>query len=83
MGKLTVSSRHRTSTVKSTTKTIHPGQIIRLKLQLLGVSISAAARSLRINRTHFSDLVNGHVGISATVAMRLSLGLGVSISVQI
>lgn len=62
--------------MKSTTKTIHPGQIIRLKLQLLGVSISAAARALGINRTHFSDLVNGHIGISATVALRLSLGLG-------
>lgn len=62
--------------MKSTTKTIHPGQIIRLKLQLLGVSISAAARALGINRTHFSDLVNGHIGISPTVALRLSLGLG-------
>lgn len=62
--------------MKSTTKTIHPGQIIRLKLQLLGVSISAAARALGINRTHFSDLVNGHIGISPTVALRLSLCLG-------
>lgn len=61
--------------MKSTNNAIHPGQIIRLKLQLLGVSISAAARALGINRTHFSDLVNGHVGISATVALRLSLGL--------
>ncbi len=62
--------------MKQVTKVIHPGQIIRLKLQILGVSISAAARSLGIHRTHFSDLVNGHVGISPTVALRLSLGLG-------
>jgi addiction module HigA family antidote len=62
--------------VKSISKVIHPGQIVRLKLQILGVSISAAARALGINRTHFSDLVNGHVGISPTVALRLSLGIG-------
>lgn len=62
--------------MKSTNNTIHPGQIIRLKLQLLGVSISAAARALGINRTHFSDLVNGHIGISPNVALRLSLGFG-------
>lgn len=38
--------------------------------------MSAAARALKINRSHFSDVVNGHVGISATVALRLALGLG-------
>ncbi|HUX62237.1 HigA family addiction module antitoxin [Sulfuricella sp.] len=58
------------------TKAIHPGQIIRLKLKILGVSISAAATSLGINRTHFSDLINGRIGISPTMALRLSIGLG-------
>lgn len=62
--------------MKSVTRPVHPGQIIRQKLQTLGVSISAAARTLGINRTNFSDLVNGHAGISARVALRLSAGLG-------
>lgn len=62
--------------MNSTNKAIHPGQIIRLKLKLLRVSISAAARALGTNRTHFSDLVNGHIGISPTMALRLSLSLG-------
>ena len=73
---LTVFIQHRLGTVKSTTKAIHPGQIVRLKLQILGVSISSAARAIGINRSHFSDLVNGHIGISPTIALRLSLGLG-------
>lgn len=62
--------------MKTVTKVVHPGQIIRLKLQILSVSISEAARALSISRTHFSDIVNGHAGISASVALRLSLGLG-------
>ncbi len=62
--------------MKTVTKVVHPGQIIRLKLQILGVSISEAARALSISRTHFSDIVNGHAGISASLALRLSLGLG-------
>jgi len=62
--------------VKTVTKVVHPGQIIRLKLQILGVSISEAARALGISRTHFSDVVNGHAGISAGVALRLALAIG-------
>ncbi|MGE4449102.1 MAG: HigA family addiction module antitoxin [Azospira sp.] len=58
------------------TKVIHPGQIIRLKLQIMGIGISKAARALGISRTHFSDIVNGQAGISASMALRLSLGIG-------
>ncbi len=62
--------------METVTKVIHPGQIVRLKLKILGVSISDAAKALGISRTHFSDIVNGHAGISASVALRLSLGIG-------
>lgn len=62
--------------MKPATKAIHPGFIIRLRLKILRVSISEAARALGVCRTHFSDVVNGHAGISANVALRLSLGLG-------
>jgi len=62
--------------VKTVTQVIHPGQIIRLKLKIMGVSISEAAKALGISRTHFSDIVNGHAGISASVALRLALGIG-------
>ena len=62
--------------MKSVTRPVHPGQIIRQKLQTLGVSISAAARALGLSRTHFSDVVNGHAGISAGVALRLQLAIG-------
>lgn len=64
------------NTVTTVSKVTHPGQIIRLKLKTLGVSISEASKALGISRTHFSDIVNGHAGISASVALRLSLGIG-------
>lgn len=62
--------------MKTVTKVPHPGQIIKQKLESLGVSISAAARALGLSRTHFSDVVNGHAGLSAGVALRLSLAIG-------
>jgi len=62
--------------VTTATKAIHPGQIIRLKLKILGISISKASRALGISRTHFSDIVNGQAGISASMALRLALGIG-------
>jgi len=62
--------------MKTITKVPHPGQIIKRKLENLDVSISAAARALDLSRTHFSDVVNGHAGLSAGVALRLSLAIG-------
>jgi addiction module HigA family antidote len=62
--------------MKIVTKVPHPGQILRQKLEDLGVSISEAARALGLSRTHFSDVVNGHAGLSAGVALRLSLAIG-------
>lgn len=62
--------------MKIVTRVHHPGQILRRKLDDLGVSISAAARALDLSRAHFSDVVNGHAGISAGVALRLQLAIG-------
>ena len=62
--------------MKPATKAIHPGFILRVRLKILRVSISEAARALGICRTHFSDVVNGRAGISANIALRLSLSIG-------
>lgn len=62
--------------MKKDTNVIYPGQIIRLRLKLLGVSISEAARTLGVSRSHFSEVINGHTSISANMALRLSLGIG-------
>lgn len=52
----------------------HPGEIIReLCLKPLGVSVSEAARALGVSRKAMSELVNGHVGVSPEMALRLSI----------
>jgi antitoxin HigA-1 len=50
----------------------HPGEIIREDcLAPLGLSITEAAKGLDVSRGHLSDLLNGHSGISAEMALRL------------
>ena len=57
----------------------HPGEVIReLYLEPLGVSVTAAAKALGVSRKHFSQLLNGHMGISPEMAIRLSIALGPS-----
>ncbi len=55
----------------------HPGRIIReLCLDPLDLSVTDAAKGLGISRKHFSDIVNGHAGISSEMAIRLSKAFG-------
>jgi addiction module HigA family antidote len=57
----------------------HPGEVIReLYLEPLGVSVTAAAKALGVSRKHLSQLLNGHMGISPEMAVRLSIALGTS-----
>jgi antitoxin HigA-1 len=57
----------------------HPGEVIRgLYLEPLGVSVTAAAKALGISRKHLSQLMNGHMGISPEMAIRLSIAFGTS-----
>ena len=50
----------------------HPGEIIREDcLQPLGLSVTAAAKWLGISRGSLSELLNGHNGVSAEMAIRL------------
>ena len=51
----------------------HPGGVIkRLYLEPLGVTVTAAARALGVTRKNLSELLNGHIGISPEMAIRLS-----------
>ena len=51
----------------------HPGEVIReLCIEPLGLSITSAAKSLGVTRKAFSELVNGHSGVSPQMAYRLS-----------
>jgi addiction module HigA family antidote len=55
----------------------HPGESIRaLCLEPLSLSVTGAARHLGVSRKHFSELVNGHTGISPEMAIRLAKAFG-------
>jgi len=52
----------------------HPGEIIReLCLDPLGLSVSAAARALRVSRKTLSGILNGRAGVSPEMAIRLAI----------
>jgi antitoxin HigA-1 len=50
----------------------HPGEVIREAcLKPLGLTVTAAADALGVTRKALSDLLNGHSGMSADMAIRL------------
>ena len=50
----------------------HPGELIREDcLNPLGLTVTAAAKWLGVSRGSLSELLNGHNGISAEMAIRL------------
>lgn len=55
----------------------HPGRIVRNRcLAATGMTVTDGARHLGVSRKALSDLVNGHAGISAEMAIRLSKAFG-------
>ena len=52
---------------------LHPGEIINeILIEGAGLTVTDAAKHLDVNRTTLSRLLNGHAGISADMALRLS-----------
>ncbi len=52
---------------------LHPGEIVReILIEGAKLSITEAAEHLGVNRTTISRLINGHLGISPDMALRLS-----------
>ena len=52
----------------------HPGEVLRrLCLEPLGVSVTQTARALGVSRKTLSSILNGRSGISAEMAIRLSI----------
>lgn len=52
----------------------HPGEIIRkLCLEPLGLSVTKAAKALGVSRNTLTSLLNGEIGISPEMAVRLSI----------
>lgn len=57
----------------------HPGEVLReLCLEPMGLTISETARALGISRKMLSSIVNGRAGISAEMAVRLSIAFDTS-----
>jgi len=54
----------------------HPGEMIGDSLEELGVSISAAAKSLGITRQQLHNLIAGRSAITTEMAVRLEKALG-------
>lgn len=55
----------------------HPGAFIRRQcLEPLGLTVSEAARGLAVSRNTLSMLLNGRLGISPEMAIRLSQAFG-------
>jgi addiction module HigA family antidote len=55
----------------------HPGSIVRHDcLEPLGLSVTDAAKVLRVTRQTLNNLVNGNAGVSAEMAVRLSKVFG-------
>ncbi|MHA1563810.1 MAG: HigA family addiction module antitoxin [Alphaproteobacteria bacterium] len=55
----------------------HPGLSVRHDcLEPLDLTVSEAAKRLRVSRRALSDLVNGHAGISPEMAIRLDKAFG-------
>jgi addiction module HigA family antidote len=55
----------------------HPGRIVKQEcLEPLGLSVTAAARQLGVSRVALSEIVNERRGISAEMAIRLSMAFG-------
>ena len=52
----------------------HPGKVIRaLCLEPLGISVTETAQALGVSRKALSQLLNGRAGVSAEMAIRLSI----------
>lgn len=52
----------------------HPGYLVKsLCLEPLGLSVTEAAKALKVSRPALSKLLNGHANISPEMAVRLSI----------
>jgi len=52
----------------------HPGEIVKeLCIEPLGLTVTETAKALGISRKTFSNILNGHAGISPEMAVRLSI----------
>ena len=56
---------------------VHPGEVLREWL-LEGMTVTKAAEELQVSRVTLSKVLNGKAGVTAGMALRLSIWLGTS-----
>ncbi len=55
----------------------HPGELIRTEIiEPLGLSVTAAAKILRVSRPALSSLLNAKAGLSGEMALRIEKAFG-------
>jgi antitoxin HigA-1 len=55
----------------------HPGELIRTEIiEPLGLSVTAAAKALRVSRPALSSLLNGNADLSGDMALRIEKAFG-------
>jgi addiction module HigA family antidote len=56
----------------------HPGEFVRMEIvEPAGLSITDAAKALRVSRPALSSLLNGRAGLSGEMALRIEKAFGV------
>ena len=57
----------------------HPGDFIRTEIvEPAGLTVTAAAKALRVSRPTLSSLLNGKAGLSGEMALRIEKAFGVN-----
>ena len=57
----------------------HPGEFIRTEIiEAAGLTVTAAAKALRVSRPTLSSLLNGKASISGDMALRIEKAFGVN-----
>jgi addiction module HigA family antidote len=57
---------------------LHPGEFVRMEIvEPAGLSITDAAKALRVSRPALSSLLNGRAGLSGEMALRIEKAFGV------
>jgi addiction module HigA family antidote len=69
----------KTTTRDPNRKPPHPGEYIKHDcLEPLGLTVTDAAKHLGVTRQALSELINEHTGVSALMALRLSMAFGLA-----
>ena len=62
--------------IKSGMRPVHPGEILRVELDELGLSANALSKALDVPANRITAILNGQRGVTANTALRLARYFG-------